>query len=177
MFLKSNKSPHTLSPYRSIQLTPTLSKVLEKNVVRRLHNHLRDHNLLPPYQAGFRSKYSINIQLLRLTSLITNHFNKSQPSCLMLFDLEKAFDKVWHEALLYKLISFRLPLAYTSFTYSFLTNRLAYKAINATLSHSIFLHSGVPQGFLHYHRFSMSSLFLISHPSLLTYISSSIQII
>lgn len=81
MFLKSNKSPHTLSPYRSIQLTPTLSKVLEKNVVRRLHNHLRDHNLLPPYQAGFRSKYSINIQLLRLTSLITNHFNKSQPSC------------------------------------------------------------------------------------------------
>jgi hypothetical protein len=146
MFLKPNKPPASVSSYRPIQLTPVFSKILERILVRRLHIHLTEHNLLPPHQAGFRPHYSLNDQLLRLTTLITNHFNKSHPSCLVLFDLEKAFDKVWHEALIYKLLSFKLPVAYIRYIYNFLTNRLTYVTINSSLSHPVFLHSGVPQG-------------------------------
>jgi len=146
MFLKPDKPPSSVSSYRPIQLTSTFSKTLEKILVQRLHTHLDQYNLLPLHQAGFRPSYSINDQLLRLTNMITNHFNRSHPSCLVLFDLEKAFDKVWHTALIYKLQSFRLPITIIRFIYSFLTNRLAYISINNSTSHPIFLHCGVPQG-------------------------------
>ena len=103
MFPKPEKPLHNLSSYRPIQLTSALSKTLEKILVKRLHSHLDHHNLLPIYQAGFRPHFSINDQLLRLINTITNHYNTSRPSCLLLFDLEKAFDKVWHDGLLFKL--------------------------------------------------------------------------
>jgi hypothetical protein len=146
MFLKPHKLPNDTSSYRPIQLTPVFSKILEKILVHRLHIHLNDHNLIPSTQAGFRPGFSINDQLLKLTSLITHHYNKSFPSCLVLFDLEKAFDKVWHAALIHKLLAFHLPICYLRFIYNFLTNRLSYISINSALSHPIFLHSGVPQG-------------------------------
>jgi len=146
MFLKPNKPPNSVSSYRPIQLTPTLSKTLEKILVHRLHTHLKLHNLLPLHQAGFRPNFSISDQLLRLTNQITIHYNKSLPSCLTLFDLEKAFDKVWHRALLYKLQFFQLPVSYLRFIFNFISTRIAYISINNSLSHPIFLHCGVPQG-------------------------------
>lgn len=42
------------------------------------------------------------------------------------FDLEKAFDHVWHNALVYKLNRFQIPLAYIKQMYQFLYNRMAY---------------------------------------------------
>ena len=65
---------------------------------------------------------------------------------MVLFDLEKAFDKVWHAALLHKLRSFRLPITYLRLIFNFLTNRLTYISINNSTSHPIFQHCGVPQG-------------------------------
>jgi len=146
MFLKPDKPPASVSSYRPIQLTPTLSKILERIIVKRLHIHLQDRNLLPTQQAGFRPGYSIQDQLLRLSNHITNHFNTCKPSCLVLFDLEKAFDKVWHHGLLWKLLQFHLPVAYVRYIYNFLSNRLAYISINNSSSFPIFLHTGVPQG-------------------------------
>ena len=146
MFLKPDKPLSHVSSYRPIQLTSTLSKILEKILVKRLHLHLQTHNLLPLHQAGFRPSFSLNDQLLRLTTGITNQFNTAKPSCLLLFDLEKAFDKVWHVGLLYKLLSFRLPVCYIRYIYHFLSSRIAYVSINNSLSHPIFPHTGVPQG-------------------------------
>jgi len=104
MFLKPNKPSDSVASYRPIQLTPTLSKILERILVHRLHTHLQDRQLLPDQQAGFRPRYSIQDQLLRLTNHITNQHNTCKPSCLVLFDLEKAFDKVWHQGLIWKLL-------------------------------------------------------------------------
>jgi len=146
MFLKPEKPPHSISSYRPIQLTSALYRSLEKILVQRLHLHLDYYNLIPLHQAGFRPNFSINDQLLRLVNTITNHFNTSQPSCLVLFDLEKVFDKVWHAALIHKPRSFRLPATYFRFIFNFITNRLAYISINSCLSHPIFLHCGVLQG-------------------------------
>jgi hypothetical protein len=146
MFLKPNKPLQSVSSYRPIQLTPTFSKILERIIVHRLHTHLHNHHLLPDHQAGFRPGYSIQDQLLRLTNHITNHFNTCKPSTLVLFDLEKAFDKVWHHGLLYKLHQLQFPLAYLRYIHNFLANRLTYININHAYSFPIFLHTGVPQG-------------------------------
>lgn len=146
MFLKPDKPPSSVTSYRPIQLTPTLSKILERIIVKRLHVHLHDRNLLPIHQAGFRPGYSIQDQLLRLSNHITNHFNTCKPSCLVLFDLEKAFDKVWHHGLIWKLLNFHLPIAYIRYIYNFITERLAYITINHSSSFPVFLQTGVPQG-------------------------------
>jgi len=146
MFLKPHKPPDSVTSYRPIQLTPTLGKILERILVKRLHLHLQERHLLPDHQAGFRPGYSIQDQLLRLTNHITNHYNTCKPSCLVLFDLEKAFDKVWHQGLLRKLLQFHLPVAYIRYIYNFLSNRIAYININNASSYPIFLHTGVPQG-------------------------------
>lgn len=146
MFPKPNKPPHSVSSYRPIQLTSTFSKILERILVKRLHSHLAIRNLLPLSQAGFRPQFSIDDLFLRLITHITNQYNVIKPSCLLLFDLEKAFDKVWHKALLLKLHRLRLPLSYIRLIYNFLMNRLAYVSINNAFSHPVFLHTGVPQG-------------------------------
>jgi len=77
---------------------------------------------------------------------ISDQYNTNNPSCLLLFDLEKAFDKVWHQALISKLRSFLLPLTYVQFILHFLSNRQRCITINSSISHPIFLHCGVPQG-------------------------------
>ena len=146
MFLKPSHSPSDVSSYRPIQLTSVLSKIFEKIIVQRLHCHINLHNLLPFHQAGFRPRFSLDDQLVRLTTLIYNQFHSVKPSVLVLFDITKAFDKVWHPGLLYKLRSFRLPASYLRFIYQFLSNRLAYVKIDQAFSHPVFLHCGVPQG-------------------------------
>ena len=146
MFPKPNKPTEHPSSYRPIQLTPTFSKIFEKILVNRLHTHLHRHRSLPIFQAGFRPGYNVNDPLLRLSNIITNHYNLAHPSCLILFDLEKAFDKVWHRGLMFKLLTLKLPIAYLRLIYAFLSNRIAYVYIHNSCSHPIFIHCGVPQG-------------------------------
>jgi len=142
MFPKPQKPPNTVSSNCLIQLTSTISKTLEEILVQRLHIHL---TRLPIHQAGFRPSFSINDQLLRLNNMIKNQYNTSKPSCLVLFDLENAFDRVWHQAIIYKRQAFRLPVTYFRFILNFLSKRLPYITINKTLSHPTFLHCGIPQ--------------------------------
>ncbi|MBK5646087.1 MAG: hypothetical protein I4N51_02495, partial [Acinetobacter sp.] len=54
MFPKPNKPTNSVSSYRPIQLTTTFSKILERILVYRLHQHITEYNLLPLQQAGFR---------------------------------------------------------------------------------------------------------------------------
>lgn len=93
------------TPYHLINLPnlPPHSAKHLKIIVNHLHTHLKEHNLLPLHQAGFRPSYNINDQFLCLTNQISNNYNTSLPSCLALFDLEKVFDKVCHQTLTFKL--------------------------------------------------------------------------
>ncbi|GJQ81877.1 hypothetical protein Trydic_g9902 [Trypoxylus dichotomus] len=59
--------------------------------------------ILPGFQFGFRQEHSTTHQLLRITEHITEHLDKSTPTAAVMLDIEKAFDKVWHEGLIYKL--------------------------------------------------------------------------
>jgi len=56
-----------------------------------------------------------------------------------MFDLEKAFDKVWHNGLIWKLLNFQLPIAYIRYIYNFLTERIAYITINQSSSFPVLL--------------------------------------
>ena len=44
--------------YRHISILPKVSKLLERAVHVQLYGYLREHNILSPYQCGFRKQHS-----------------------------------------------------------------------------------------------------------------------
>ena len=61
-------------------------------------------------------------------------------------DVEKAFDKVWHNGLLHTIQQHNIPVIFLRFISSFLSNRHTYFQIDNTFSNLIKINHGVPQG-------------------------------
>ena len=61
-------------------------------------------------------------------------------------DVEKAFDKVWHNGLLHTLQQHNISVIFLRLIGSFLSNRHTYFQIDNTLSKLIKINHGVPQG-------------------------------
>ena len=89
--------------YRPIFLLYNISKVYEKSMHIRLINFLRKNKLLFCYQFGFRNGHSINYALTSLTNLIRKALDGGKFECGVFIDLQKVFDTVDHDILLWKL--------------------------------------------------------------------------
>ena len=100
-----NTFPCTLPPvsnYRPIYLLPSFAKI-ERIVFKNLY--LKSNNLITKNQSGFTPGDSGTNQLISLIHGIHQAFddNGSLEVRSVYLDMSKAFDKVWHEGLLYKL--------------------------------------------------------------------------
>ena len=91
------------SNYRPIALLSNISKIQERMAIKNLYNHLRDNNLLYKYRSGFLPHNSTVFQLIDIYHNICQSFNNHQFSCMVFCDISKAFDRVWHKGLIYKL--------------------------------------------------------------------------
>ena len=91
--------------YRPISLLPVLGKIFEKIIFEKLYCHLCNNGLITPHQSGFRPGDSAINQLLSITHKIYSAFEElpSKETRAVFLDLSKAFDRVWHEGLIYKL--------------------------------------------------------------------------
>lgn len=61
-------------------------------------------------------------------------------------DIEKAFDTIWHDGLIYKIKTFGTPLYLIKLIRSFLTDRTFVLSLNETKSSERRIPAGVPQG-------------------------------
>ncbi len=91
--------------YRPISLLPIFGKILEKLIYDSLYSHLVSYELLNPNQSGFRPGDSTINQLISITHTIYKAFNGNPPLDVrsVYLNISKAFDRVWHEGLVYKL--------------------------------------------------------------------------
>ena len=91
--------------YRPVSLLPICGKIFEKLIFSSLFKYLENNNLLNYHQSGFRPDDSCVHQLLSITFDIYKSFdaNPSLEVRGIFLDMSKAFEKVWHEGLLFKL--------------------------------------------------------------------------
>ena len=68
-----------------------------------MYDFLTDNNLLSPNQSGFRSGDSCINQFLSINHEILNAFDKGLEVGGIFFDISKAFNKVWHDGLIFTL--------------------------------------------------------------------------
>ena len=61
------------------------------------------NNLLAPNQSGFKLGYSCINQLISITYEIYSYFDDGFEVRSVFLDISKAFHKVWHEGIIYKL--------------------------------------------------------------------------
>jgi hypothetical protein len=73
-------------------------------------------------------------------------FSKKKKAAGILFDIQKAFDKVWHEGLLFKMHQIKIPNKIGKWIQNFLTNRKFYVSVNGQNSGCFSIYTGVPQG-------------------------------
>ena len=98
-----NGDPSNPSNYRGITLGSSLGKLFCTIVNRRIENYLEENNLLIKEQAGFRKSFRTTDHIFVLKKIIDGTISKRNGRLYGCFvDFNKAFDNIWHEALLEK---------------------------------------------------------------------------
>ena len=92
-----------VSNYRPISLLSCVGKVMERCVFKTLNNYFIEHNVITPFQSGFKSGDSTVNQLLKLYDSFSSALDSSKEIRVIFVDISKAFDKVWHKGLITKL--------------------------------------------------------------------------
>lgn len=147
--LKPHKPKHDPKSYRPISLLSTVGKLFEQIINHRLKDFLEHHNLLNPDQCGFRPGKATTDQLLKFTQHVAQARvrGRIKAKTLAIFiDIEAAFDKVWHNGLLYKLQRLGLPDELTRLLASYLRDRKLSVKFGETFSDIYNIEAGVPQG-------------------------------
>ncbi|GBN42687.1 RNA-directed DNA polymerase from mobile element jockey [Araneus ventricosus] len=107
--LKLGKDPTQPENCRPISLLSTLSKLIENFILEKLNVHLVKNKILCPEQFGIRKSLTTTHQLLRVVAYITNGFEKGECTGAVFLDVQKAFDRVWIQGLIHKLIRSKTP--------------------------------------------------------------------
>ena len=97
------ESKQIVKNYMPISLLPLLAKIFERILFSNMYNHLILNNLITKNQSGFRPGDSVTNHLIFLVDKIHSSLDINLEVRSVFLDMSKAFDKVWHEGLLFKL--------------------------------------------------------------------------
>ena len=116
---ESCKSP---ANYRPVSLT-CICKIFEHVIYSSIYKHLEANSILCPPQHGFRKNRSCETQLVTTIHDIATRLNSGNQVDVLFLDFSKAFDKVLHKRLLYKLNYYSIHGPYLEWIGQFLTGR------------------------------------------------------
>ena len=89
--------------YRPVSLHPICGKIFERLMYNRLYEYLIENELISSSQSGSKPGNSCINQLLSITHDIYQSFDNGFEVTGVFLDISKAFGKVWHKNIVYKL--------------------------------------------------------------------------
>ena len=127
--------------YRPISILSNLFKLLEKIVYIKLFKYCTENNLLNSRNSGFKPRDSVVDRLVELVHNTEGGLNEKEIS-IVLLDISKAFNKNWHEGLLFKLKQIGIEMSLLKCTgfrmaHTVLFTCSAYRAGDGQLFNSI----------------------------------------
>jgi hypothetical protein len=132
--------------YRPVSLLSILAKIFEKIVFKYLFNYFRDHFLISVWQSGFLPGSSTVTQLTEIYDQFCKAVSDGKEIRVVFLDIAKAFDRVWHQGLLYKLKSCGISGRLLDWLKDYLSERQQRVIINGEHSEWGNIKAGVPQG-------------------------------
>ena len=137
-----------LKNYDPVLLLPICGKIFEKLIFNALYTFFEDHKLLNPCQSGFKKNDSCINKLVSITHEIYSAFDCNPPLKVrgVFLDLSKAFDKVWHDCLIYKPKPLGISGSLLKLIQNYLDNRFQRVLLNGQTSEWKPVKASVAQG-------------------------------
>uniref|UniRef100_A0AA85J531 Reverse transcriptase domain-containing protein n=1 Tax=Trichobilharzia regenti TaxID=157069 RepID=A0AA85J531_TRIRE len=132
--------------YRPINITPVISRIMEKVVKDQLSDYLIREDLVTRSQHGFLKNRSCVTCHFDFFNCITSSREARKLVVVLYFDISRAFDMVSHSILFEKLYSCGIRNPLLNWLKSFLSNRVQITKVGSVLSHPRQISSGVVQG-------------------------------
>ena len=136
----------SIKNYRPINVTPVLSRVMERIIKEQMTSFFISNNIITNAQHGFRPKRSCTTCQIEFLDRVTSLRDEGYSVAILYFDFSKAFDVVSHNRLLYKLQTLGIKDPLYTWILSFLTNRYQVTNIGSYYSEPRPITSGVIQG-------------------------------
>ena len=140
------EDPSVVSNYRPISLLSAVGKVLEKIVHKHLFNFVREHDLLSALQSGFIPGDSTVNQLIDIYNTFCKSLDEGKEVRAVFCDISKAFDRVWHKGLIFKLESIGVSDSLLRWFSDYLVERKQRVVLPGAASSWKNIKAGVPQG-------------------------------
>lgn len=144
IYKKGNKSDPL--NYRPISLTCIIGKMLETIIKTQLVKFLDENNKIKDSQHGFTKGKSCNTNLLEARNYICESVDQGVDVDIVYLDFQKAFDKVPHQRLLYKLEAVGVKGELLNWIKNWLSDRKQRVVIQGETTVWKRVTSGVPQG-------------------------------
>lgn len=132
--------------YRPVSLTCVCCKVFEHVIAKQMAIFLETNGLICRQQHGFRQGLSTLSQLIETLHDFAAAVDNREQVDVICIDFAKAFDKVSHHKLLFKLKRTGVNENILKWIEAYLTNRKQLVRIDGFESESLDVYSGVPQG-------------------------------
>ena len=144
--LYKKNNAETISNYRPVSLLSLVGKLLERVIFKYMYNFLKDNNIITVKQSGFKPGDSTVCQLSQLYHMFSKALDEKKDIRIVFCDISKAFDRVWHDGILYKLNKIGISGKILSWFENYLSDRQQRVVINGENSNYGRIHAGVPQG-------------------------------
>ena len=147
MIPKGNKDLKQAKNWRPISLSSCMSKLFECSIKERIEKEklkrkIKENEL----QAAYKRGRNCLEHVLRLTEDVTHGFANGECTVATFLDVAGAFDKVWINGLIWKILKLKLPKPLVGVIKGFLTERSLKVKVGHKLSPTLKMEAGTPQG-------------------------------
>ena len=130
--------------YRAVSILPTLSKIYEKIFYKQIHGYF--DKIFSKYLCGFRKGNSTQHCLLFMLEKLKKALDDGQFTGILLTDLTKTFDCIYHDLLIAKLNAYGFSYMPLCLIFDYLSGRKQRTKVNESFSTFLEILFGVPQG-------------------------------